>query len=311
MTWTRRHLPVAAWAAMLLCLGIAARADAPATTQEDRSSDFLRFVDDGKGGGTLQTSITDYQNAGGVVVHLVAAVHVAEPGYYQGLNRQFQSYDALLYELVSPRGAGAPDPGEPPVSAISMFQHWLKDALSLDFQLDDVDYKADNFVHADLDYETFEAMQSQRGESMLGIMLQQMLHQMAAQDTTNKNQDFGLIDLVILLRSPDRPRQLKLLIAQQFGDIEDQMSGLTGPNGSVIITERNKKALAVLQDTIDAGKKNVGIFFGAAHMPDMSRRLEAMGFKPTGKVTWRVAWDMTAPPATTQPTTAPASAVGK
>jgi hypothetical protein len=295
----------------LVGLCIAVRADAPATTQEDRSSAFLRFVDDGKGGGTLQTSITDYKNAAGVIVHLVAAVHVAEPGYYHGLNREFQSYDALLYELVSPRGAGVPEPGATPVSAISMFQHWLKDALSLDFQLDDVDYKAGNFVHADLDYETFEAMQSQRGESMLGIMLQQMLHQMAAQDTTNKSQDFGLIDLVILLRSPDRPRQLKLLLAQQFGDIEDQMSGLTGPNGSVIITERNKKALAVLQDNIDAGKKNIGIFFGAAHMPDMSRRLEDMGFKPTGQVTWRVAWDMTAPPATTQPTTAPATAAEK
>jgi hypothetical protein len=310
MKWTRKHFPLVAWLAALLCLGLSVRADAPATTQGDRSSAFLRFVDDGKGGGTLQTSITDYKNAAGVVVHLVAAVHVGEPGYYQSLNQQFKSYDALLYELVSPRGAGAPEPGATPVSAISMFQHWLKDALSLDFQLDDVDYKADNFVHADLDYETFEAMQSQRGESMLGIMLQQMLHQMAAQDATNKNQDFGLIDLVILLRSPDRPRQLKLLLAQQFGDIEDQMSGLAGPNGSVIITERNKKALAVLQNTIDAGKKNVGIFFGAAHMPDMSQRLEAMGFKPTGQVTWRIAWDMTAPPATTQPTTAPAAAGG-
>jgi hypothetical protein len=300
----KQYLPISVWAAAALCLCVAVRADAPPATQPTHGEEFLRFVNDGSGGGTLQTSITDYKNANGVLVHLVAAVHVAEPGYYQDLNREFKNYDALLYEMVKPRGAGVPEPGATPQSAISMFQHWLKDALSLDFQLDDIDYKSDNFVHADLDYETFTSLQTQRGESMLGIMLQQMLHQMAAQDTSNRKEDFGLIDLVILLQSPDRPRQLKLLIGRQFGDIEDQMSGLTGPNGSVIITERNKKALSVLQDTIDAGKKNIGIFFGAAHMQDMSARLEAMGFKPTGQVVWRVAWNMTGPPAT-QPTTAP------
>ena len=146
---------------------------------------------------------------------------------------------------------------------------------------------------------------------MFTIILQSMLHSMAEQNAAaNKGKDFGLIDLVIMLQAPDRARQMKLMIAQQFGDIEDQMSGLTGPDGSVIITERNKKALSVLQDTIDSGKKNIGIFYGAAHLADMSERLATMGFKPTGKTTWRVAWDMKSPPAS-QPTTVPSSAPAK
>jgi hypothetical protein len=150
-------------------------------------------------------------------------------------------------------------------------------------------------------------MQSQRGESMFTIMLQSMLHSMAQQNAAqNQGKDFGLIDLVIMLQAPDRARQMKLMIAQQFGDIEDQMSGLTGPDGSVIITERNKKALSVLQDTIAGGKKNIGIFYGAAHLADMSQRLGAMGFKPDGEPVWHVAWDMTGPPAT-QPAKAPAA----
>lgn len=293
--------------AAFLVLGWCAAARAagtPATTQS--SENFLRFVDDNKGGGTLQTAIVDYTNAAGVTVHLVAAVHVAEPGYYKALNDTFKGYDALLYELVKPRDADLPEPGAPPATAIGMFQHWLKDVLHLDFQLDDIDYTRPNFIHADLDWETFTAMQAQRGESMLSIMLQSMLQEMAKEtEGKRKSQDFGLIDLVIVLQAPDRARQLKLLLAEQFGDIEDQMSGLTGPNGSVIVTERNKKALSVLQTAIDSGKKNIGIFFGAAHMEDMSARLEQMGFKPTGHVTWRTAWDMTA--STTRPTTGPST----
>jgi len=307
----KRKLFLACGATLLICLAIAARADAPATQPASRTGEFLRFVDDGKGGGTLQTAEVDYKNGAGVIVHLVGAVHVAEPAYYHSLNDDFKNFDALLYEMVKPRGADVPHPGEAPVSAISMFQHWMKDVLKLDYQLDDVDYTAANFVHADLDWETFTALQSQRGESMLTIMLQSMLHSMAQQSANeNKGKDFGLIDLVIMLQAPDRARQMKLMIAQQFGDIEDQMSGLTGPNGSVIITERNKKALEVLQDTIDLGKKNIGIFYGAAHLADMSQRLEAMGFKPTGKTTWRVAWDMSQPPAS-QPATAPSTEGGK
>jgi hypothetical protein len=302
----KRIVSLASLALLLVC--IAARADDPTTAPASRTHEFLRFVDDGKGGGTLQVAEMAYKNDAGVVVHLVGAVHIAEPAFYHGLNDEFKTYDALLYEMVKPRGAGVPHPGQAPASAIGMFQHWMKDVLKLDYQLDDVDYTAPNFVHADLDWETFEAMQSQRGESMFTIMLQSMLHSMAQQTAgQNRGKDLGLIDLVVMLQAPDRARQMKLMIAQQFGDLEDQMSGLTGPDGSVIISERNKKALSVLQETIDSGKKNVAIFYGAAHLADMSERLAAMGFKPDGSPTWHVAWDMTTPP-TTQPATAPAAA---
>ena len=41
----------------------------------------------------------------------------------------------------------------------------------MDFQLDDVDYQKKNFVHADLDAETFAKMQEEKGESIVGLML--------------------------------------------------------------------------------------------------------------------------------------------
>ena len=69
-------------------------------------TEFLRFVEGDDGGGKLESAIATYRNADGVKVHLVAALHVGEKSYYQGLSKTFEGYDALLYEMVC--GARAP-----------------------------------------------------------------------------------------------------------------------------------------------------------------------------------------------------------
>jgi len=73
--------------------------------------------------------------------------------------------------------------------------------------------------------------------------------------------------------------------------MDEMVAGMEGPNGSVLVTERNKACLKVLKDQIAAGKKNMGIFYGAAHMKDMEKRLEDLGFKRT-KMEYMIAWDL-------------------
>ena len=300
--WRRWLLLALAPALALFCRTTPALAEAPANRPavvdpalDNEPAEYLRFVDDQHGGGKLEVAEGTYKNDSGVTVHLVGAVHIGEKKYYDGLNKEFEKYDALLYEMVKPANMGAPVPNAKPKSMISMFQHFLKDALELDFQLDDVDYTKPNFIHADLDVETFEKLQEERGESMLGLMLGQMMKQMAKQMAGDGQADnapqASLMDLVDAFNSPDRARQFKLILGRSFGDVEGQMSGM---EGTVLVTERNKKALSVLKDTIRSGKKDIGIFYGAAHMHDMESRLGLMGFKRTG-LDWHTAWDMTAP----------------
>jgi hypothetical protein len=255
--------------------------------QAPQKAEFLRFVDDGHGGGKLETALVTYRNDAGVTVHLVAAIHIADKPYYMGLNKTFKGYDALLYEMVKPKGARPPGPGEErSTSMISTIQRFMKDTLDLTFQLDEIDYNAPNFVHADLDAETFQKMEEERGESIWTLMLQQMLKQMA--NPPADQQEIGLGDLINALTSPDRARQLKLILGRQFGDIEDQMSSF---GGTVLITERNKACFRVLDKEIAAGKKNLGIFYGAGHMGDMQKRLLERGFHRTASE-WRVGWDL-------------------
>jgi hypothetical protein len=260
---------------------------------EQEPTKFLRFVEEGRDGGRLETGVATYKNAQGVTVQLVGAVHIADTGYYEALNKQFEGYDALLYEMVKPKDMGAPGRDREQANGISLvhiLQKGMKTFLDLDYQLDGIDYTKKNFVHADLTAEEFNRMQDERGESIFGLMLQQMLKELMKGDN-GAAQDMDPMQLLAALSSEDSARQLKLILARQFQNMDEMVAGLEGPNGSVLVTERNKAALKVLKDTIAAGKKNIGIFYGAAHMKDMEKRLEDMGFKRTG-VEYRVAWDM-------------------
>ena len=83
---------------------------------------------------------------------------------------------------------------------------------------------------------------------------------------------------------------VKLQLVDTLGAGDDQIAALAG-DGSVIIGDRNIKCLDVMEEQIKARKKNIGIFYGAAHFPDMEVRLRKMGFKKTKHV-WNTAWSV-------------------
>ena len=114
--------------ALALCLPLLAppslRADeqkVAATLPSADGTPFMRFIEDGHGGGRLETAVATYRNDAGQTVRLVAAVHIGEKSYYEGLNDTFRSDDAVLYEMVKPKGMGAPQPHAPAKSGISQF----------------------------------------------------------------------------------------------------------------------------------------------------------------------------------------------
>ncbi len=76
--------------------------------------------------------------------------------------------------------------------------------------------------------------------------------------------------------------------------MESLLVGFAGPEGSTLITVRNKRALEVLRQQQAAGKRKLGIFYGAGHLSDMHERLvEEFGLTPIG-IVWLEAWDLRA-----------------
>jgi len=274
------------------------RPSGPSTrpVQPARFEDFLRFTDNGVTGSKLEAADVLYENKYGVKVRLVSAVHIAEKSFFQDIAKDFQSRDAVLYEMVKPKDAPVPGQGAQSNSGVSQLQRFMKDTLDLSFQLDEIDYSRSNFIHADLDAETFQQMQDERGESMMTLMLKQMMKSMSnPQNADALNGDDAqkqLEDLVKLFTRPDGSRQMKLLLARNMAKFENESMGLSGSDGTVIVTERNKAAIRTLEKAIQDGKKDIAIFYGAAHMPDMAERLVKMGFMPV-ETNWRMAWDLT------------------
>lgn len=254
-------------------------------------SDFVRFVDVGDGG-RLETAVTTYRNDAGVELVLYGAVHIAEPAHFTVLQDRFRTRQTLLYELVaSPEHR--PNPEEQSTGsggAIGLLQRGLKNALGLQFQLDVVDYRPENFVHADMEPEEFQRSMKERGESLMGIFLR-MARSGAAMGSRDDGEKAPTLDFVSALRSGDGKRQLKIVLGRQLEQMERMALGLDEKGGSTLLEGRNEKCLSVLQERLAAGDRNLGIYYGAAHLPHMEQRLvRDLGFRKTGHE-WVIAWD--------------------
>jgi hypothetical protein len=249
----------------------------------------------------METAVFHYVPAdggrAGVAVDLVGAVHVGDKSYYDELNKLFEAYEVVLYELVAPEGTRIPKEGRQGGGAhpIGAMQTGMSGILELVHQLDCVDYTKENFVHADMSPEQFSKSMEQRGESFMQMFLrlmgQSMVQQAAAQQQGGGSTD---LNLLMALFSKDRAMKLKVLIADQFENMENQMLVFDGPGGSTIITERNKRAFEVLAQQLKEGKKKVAVFYGAGHLPDMEKRLAAdFGMKRDSEK-WLAAWTLDA-----------------
>lgn len=172
----------------------------------------------------------------------------------------------------------------------------LKNSLKLESQMVGIDYTKKNFVHADMTARQFSSMQEQRGEGFLQMWLRSVQTQLTQPQSVPEGP--GLLKIMEILCRPDSPTELKRIVGRMFDQVEKLMSGMETEQGSVIIVERNKVALEVLKKEIAKGRRHLGIFYGAAHLPDMEKRLVALGFKPE-KAEWLTAWDL--PPAPPSP----------
>src|SRR6476661_5320415 len=87
-----------------------------AAAEPNLESSFLRIQrDESREPVALQTVIAKYvpaSGAKGVEIDLVAVVHIGEKAYYERLNKEFEKYDAVLYELVAPEGKKPGTDGE-------------------------------------------------------------------------------------------------------------------------------------------------------------------------------------------------------
>ncbi len=268
----------------------------------DASTEFVRIAKDDQSRPTaLQLAVARYVAADarlGLSVDLVGAVHIGDAAYYAQLNEIFESYDVLLYELVAPADAMVTQRIAKRKGLLSTTQVGLTRLLGLSFQLDEINYDRENFVHADLSPSELKQSMEQRGESLY-VYFWRLFY--ASVDNYAKD-PLGWNDMQKIsgVLSAGQDDSLKTLIAYEMTDMGQIQDVLGEDSGSAIIGARNQRAIDVLQREIAAGAKRIGIFYGVAHMPDLEERLLDQVGLVYEETSWVDAWLLGSAPATDQ-----------
>lgn len=225
-----------------------------------------------------------------IKVDLIGAVHVGDASYYRLLDEKFTHYDSLLYELIAEKDAVINKKRS--LSGISVIQLSLKELLQLEFQLDSINYQAPNFIHADLTSQEFTNSMQQRGESFTTMLYTLVMSEQNKQVDDPTKSEATSLKLLLSIISPKRSLIMKRVLAEQFVDMDYLMSMFVEEKGSTILTVRNDKALSVLQSELKKGNKHLGIFYGAAHLPDLEKKLvQNIGFVRSSQE-WVSAWNL-------------------
>jgi hypothetical protein len=262
----------------------------------------IRCVRDNKSQLTsMDTAVTRLRHPKkGWHVDLVGVVHVGPEAYYKKLNSQFKRYDAVLYELIAENDGGRPIPLPHSQGGtdnpLGMVQNGLGSLLGLDFQLNHIDYTPKNFVHADITPEQFRKSMKDKGESFSQILMRSL--QQGGIDSPEAERELAeanLMKAVLQGPSPKDQIHMRRAMALLFAKPEQMTELLEGPGGGTLLTTRNQRAVSVLKQQVAQGSRNVAIFYGAAHMLDLEKRLrQDLGLEYV-KQTWVPAWDLRLP----------------
>lgn len=263
---------------------------------EEDVLDAVRYVDLPSGEAELQTGITTFTNADGVQVDLISAVHIGDESYYDALNHIFTDYDVVLYELV---GGPMEERGKTELTAemqaVHLAQRVAQAILGFRYQLDGIDYTATNFEHADVTWEEWTSLNSSKNEDLASMFFRAMsinYDEDLQKEMEAMNQEELTTNIVEAI-TEFSPHKLKRSLAPMLGNAEVFVTKMEAHHegGSVIITERNKVVMNRVNETVAAGNKRVGVFYGAGHMPDLAERLTSAGYTQ-GDTRWLMAWQM-------------------
>lgn len=314
--------------------------------QNNSIADYMRFKrGDVKGGGELQTAVVSYRKKFPwsllwpfLQVDLVSTIHIADKEYFSTLQKELEPYDCVLYEMVASRESlenrrktaatkRLKSSRSRGFNILGCIQRQMAQILMLDFQLDCMDYQAENWYHADLDFETFKLLQLEKGESFFTFARDMTIKSTKAMvQPADIPEDLGpwrskllwasrvlpmpLVGLLIIgsvctdggnqaseypefeaLSRLDLGAAMKVFLARRLTSEFTQVTADVEEK-SVIIGERNKAAIDALRRATEDGHRKIAILYGGGHMPDLGRRLREEFDLVPSQVQWVTAWSI-------------------
>lgn len=282
-----------------------------ATAPDAAPAPYLRTRQDPSSGvHTLEVAVREFAPPvpGQPRVLLAAVVHLGASNYYASLQTLLAGHPLVLFEGIGATNRQFQSHRQEREAGYSL-QPALARALGLAFQLEAIDYDRPNFVNSDLTLvELARVMQPQRpaaavlpGEeepapaASTGFSLDDLVDVMNGSGWLGGLARFG----VQVIGSSERLRTtVRLVLIEALGQLEGEFENAPQLPGEVrnllrvLIEERNRKVIRDLAAAAwhQPAPASIAVFYGAGHMPDLERRLRALGYRP-GPEQWLTAFD--------------------
>ncbi len=260
---------------------------------QDEVLDSIRFSERPDGKSELQTASISFHHPNGAVVDLVGVVHIGDEAYFRQMNQKLSTYDVVLYELVGGPMETRGQQKRDELGLTHLLQRVTQNILGLRYQLEGIDYSQPNFVHADATWEDWDRLMKSRNQNMMTLFKRAM-------DLENdpamkqKFEQMGSEEMMAELAraiTDFNPDKLKKNLAPMLANSELFIDMIEGEDGTVIISERNKIVMEAIEEQVANGQRRIAVFYGAGHMPDFKKRLEAIGYTQ-GDTQWLQAWNI-------------------
>ncbi len=273
---------------LLFLLTSALFAEAPKTTLS-----FIRTQELPPSSGALQTLSAEFKPAGGAgpSVWLIGVAHLGTPEYYAALQKRLDAQSAVLFE-----GVGGERLAEGAKAESTGIQGQLAKALGLVFQLDAIDYKRAHFSNSDLTADALnQAIERRATEPAPKPDPAKPADKSAPAKVDNETftQLMGALHgegdlaeslggMVTLMGStPEMRETTKLMLVEALGQAGEliDLAKAASPDMKdlfeVLITERNAEVIRQLDARVRklGSGQSIAVFYGAAHMDEIARRL--------------------------------------
>ncbi len=302
----KRYLWLLSALVMAICPAMAQESRAKAAQDPVYPEKHIKLESRGAGELELMLPIALYENAEGKKVEMFGALHVAELKYFDTLNACFAKCDVLLFEMIGGENLqreleleSKMDPTKPNYGLTPKeFEEWtalkkaqeealgstspmmllvgvsyvaMSELLGLEVQNNGIDYSPAHFVHADMTMEEFKKAQEEKGENMLTMALKSSAKSSMSAKKTYESDDIGLALSVISGNKRKLKNEFMRMLA--YGDDEDM-------EDTVILASRNASCMKVFDQTVqNSDARHIGIFYGAAHMPELHQELLKRGYQ--------------------------------
>lgn len=158
----------------------------------------------------------------------------------------------------------------------------LADALGVVFQLDAIDYRGARWTNCDMDADELRARLAEEDvdpEELFGLL-----------DGSSLTARFAGALLDLLGRFQTGQAVLRLVGIELLGRADELLAIAPGELGdlmAILIEERNAIVVDGVRAALDGpGTRSIGVFYGAAHMQDLERRLVQELELTAGRTAW-------------------------